>query len=257
VRSITDISIIGSGNVARQLAPALKNSGHSIYQVYSRNATAGKRLAKQTGALYLDNLSRVEDTGGIIIIAVKDDAIPEVVEKLPSLKKSLVIHTSGATDIKVLKKKFRNCGVLWQVQTIQARTKVDFKKVPLIIEANNISANKKLTRVAKSLSRLVYPLNSHQRRVLHLGAVWVNNFPNHLYALAKTFLQKHRLPFELLGPLILSTAENGIKDPEAAQTGPAKRNDIRTMKEHLKLLPEKNYRDLYKLLSKGIIQLYN
>jgi hypothetical protein len=70
-------------------------------------------------------------------------------------------------------------------------------------------------------------------------------------------LKKHHMPFELFGPLILSTAENGMKDPKASQTGPAKRNDKKTMKAHLKLLPDKNYRNLYKMLSKSIINLYN
>jgi predicted short-subunit dehydrogenase-like oxidoreductase (DUF2520 family) len=93
--------------------------------------------------------------------------------------------------------------------------------------------------------------------VLHVGAVWVNNFPNHLYYLSKTLLEKHQLPFELLAPLLLSTSESGMKDPKAAQTGPAKRNDKKTMAGHLKLLPNKNYRNLYNLISKSIINLYN
>jgi predicted short-subunit dehydrogenase-like oxidoreductase (DUF2520 family) len=251
------VTIIGSGNVAQQLAPALKRCGYSIHQVCSRNSVTGKQLAKQVNTAYLKDLPKVEDTGGIVIIAVKDDAISEVIKKLPSLKNSLVIHTSGATDITVLKKKFKNCGVLWQVQTIKARTKVDFKKVPLVIEANNSDSKQKLMKLAKALSGKVYSLNSHQRRVLHLGAVFVNNFPNHLYYLSQMLLKKHNMPFELFGPLILSTAENGMKDPKTSQTGPAKRNDKKTMQAHLKLLPDKNYRNLYKMLSKSIINLYN
>ena len=251
------ITFIGAGNVAQQLAPALKRCGHTIHQVCNRNATTGKQLAKKVNAYYTNNISSIEDTGGVIIIAVKDDAISEVVKKLPVIKNSLVVHTSGATDIAVLKKKFKNCGVLWQVQTIKARTKVDFRKVPLVIEANNPSSQKKLNHLAHQLSGKVYSFNSKQRKVLHLGAVWVNNFPNHLYYLAEALLKKHHLPFELFGPLILSTAINGMKDPEASQTGPAKRNDKKTMKEHLTLLPDKNYRDLYKLMSKSIIKLYN
>jgi predicted short-subunit dehydrogenase-like oxidoreductase (DUF2520 family) len=251
------ISIIGSGNVAQQLAPALKRCGYTIREICSRNEAKGKLLARQVQASYSKDISKVEDAGGTIIIAVKDDAIAEVISKLPSLKNSLVIHTSGATDISVLKKKFKNSGVLWQVQTIQARTKVDFKKVPLVIEANNFSSKQNLKKLAQSLSKKVYPLNSHQRRVLHLGAVFVNNFPNHLYYLSEMLLKKHQMPFELFGPLILSTAENGIKDPKTAQTGPAKRKDKKTMQAHLKLLPDKNYRNLYKMLSKSIINLYN
>ncbi len=251
------ITFIGSGNVAQQLAPALKRCGYKIHEVCSRNAVTGKLLAKKVNASFTNDISSVEDTGGIVIIAVKDDAITEVVKKLPALENSLVIHTSGATDISSLKKKFKNCGVFWQIQTIKARTKVDFKKVPLVIEINNISSKQKLMKLAHSISKIVYSLNSQQRRVLHLGAVWVNNFPNHLYYLSESLLKKHHLPFEIFGPLILSTTESGMKNPKASQTGPAKRNDKKTMNAHLKLLPDKNYRDLYKLISKSIIKLYN
>ncbi len=248
------VSIIGSGNVAQQLAPALKNAGYTIHQVAGRNAAAVKRLSKGVGAGFLTDISRVTDTGGIVIIAVKDDAIADVVQKLPSLKNSLVIHTSGATDISVLKKKFRNCGVIWQIQTIKARTKIDFRKVPIVIEASNASSERKLKKMARSLSGKVFVFTSSQRKVLHLAASLSNNFVNHMYVLAEALMKKHKLPFELFGPLILSTAESGMKDPRSAQTGPARRNDKKTMKEHLRLLPEKKYRTLYELISKSIYQ---
>ena len=246
------ISFIGAGNIAQQLAPSLKRSGHSIRQICNRDAVKGKGLAKKVVASYVNTISKVKEAD-IIIIAVKDNAIEEVVKKLPAFKSSLVIHTSGATDIAVLKKKFRNCGVLWQVQTIKARTKVDFAAVPLVIEGSNSSSEKKLWALAASISKKIYAFNSKQRRVLHLGAVWANNFPNHMYVLAEALLKKHKLPFELFGPMILSTAGNGIKDPKASQTGPAKRHDTKSMNAHLKLMPEKNYRTLYTLLSKSIL----
>lgn len=251
------VTIIGSGNVAQQLGPALKVLGYQIAEVYSRNAKTGQPLAKKLNAKYLADLSAVKDMGGIVIIAVKDDAIPKVVKKLPILRKSLVVHTSGATDISVLKKKFKTCGVVWQAQTIKARTKVDFRKVPLVIEANNSLARKRLTQLARAISGKVYYQNSYQRRVLHLGAVFANNFPNHLMYLSKNLLNKHGMPFEIFTPMILSTVQSALHDPYTSQTGPAKRNDRKTMKAHLKLLKEKNYRDLYKTISKSITNLYN
>lgn len=264
------ISFIGSGNVACQLAPALKNCGYTISTIFARNPKTGKALAKKVNAKYTNNISEIEDNNGIVIIAVKDDAIAEVVKQLPPLKKTLVMHTSGATDIDVFNvkvlpngedlggaSKFKSRGVLWQVQTIQARSKVDFKKVPLIIEANNPTAKKQLTQLAKALSNLVYELNSEQRRVLHLGAVFVNNFPNHLYVLAEELLKKHQLPFEIYKPLILSTTQNGIKNPKQAQTGPANRNDKKTMNNHLALLDDDTMKKIYKLLSESIISIKN
>ncbi len=251
------IFLIGSGNVATQLGKAFKKCGHEIVFVYSRNISHASRLGEELKSSWGQTLKTISFfPADVYIIAVKDDVITDVVRQLPSLKNKLVIHTSGATDISVLKKKFKNCGVLWQIQTIKARTTPSTRgrKVPLVIEASNPSAEKKVKHLANDLSEKVYSLNSKQRKVLHLGAVWVNNFPNHLYVLAEALLKKHNLSFELFGSLILSTTKNGIKNPKASQTGPAKRNDKKTMKEHLKLLPDKNYRALYKLLSKSILE---
>ena len=252
------IFLIGSGNVATQLGKAFLRCGHEIVFVYSRDLAHAAKLGRKLKTNFGNTLSAVSSfSADIYIVAVKDDAIAGVVKKMPDLKGELVIHTSGATDISVLKKKFKNCGVLWQVQTIKARTKVDFKNVPMVIEASNPSSEKTLRKLATDLSNKVHSCNSKQRRVLHLGAVWINNFPNHLYFLAESLLKKHNMPFELFGPLMLSTVEIGMKNPEAAQTGPAKRNDKKTMASHLKLLPDKNYRTLYRLISKSITDLYN
>jgi predicted short-subunit dehydrogenase-like oxidoreductase (DUF2520 family) len=264
------VSFIGSGNVACQLAPALKKNGYTIEKIIARNPKTGKSLAKKVGATYTNNFSSIEDKSSIIIIAVNDDAIADVVQKLPSLKKVLVIHTSGATDIDVLNvkvlpngedlggaSKFKNIGVLWQIQTIQARSKVDFKKVPLVVEANNPTAKKQVLQLAKSLSNEVHSLTSEQRKVLHLGAVFVNNFPNHLYVLAEQLLKKHKLPFSIYAPLILSTAHNGIENPKLAQTGPAKRNDKKSMANHLSVLDDENMKKIYKLLSESIQSITN
>lgn len=253
------IFLIGSGNVATQLGKALKRSGHEIVFIYSRTishaAKLGKKLKTSVGSHLDAALSYPAD---VYIIAVKDDAIPEVVKKLPALKNSLVLHTSGATDISALKRKFKNSGVLWQIQTINPEAKTDFKRVPLVIEASNSSSQKKLTKLARSLSDKVYVFNSKQRRVLHLAAVWSNNFVNHLYYLTEELLKKHRLPYRIFEPLILSTVQNAMKNPKESQTGPAKRNDKKTMQTHLKLLSKnKNHRNLYIQLSKSITNLYN
>ncbi len=249
------IFLIGSGNVATQLGKAFKRCGHEIVFVCSKTLSHAKKLGQELNCSFGESWDAINYfSADVYIIAVKDDAIAEVVKQMPAIKDTLVIHTSGATDISVLKKKFKNCGVLWQAQTIQMRSKIDFKKVPLVIEASNPASEKILRKLANDLSDKVYSFNSKQRRVLHLGAVWVNNFPNHLYVLAEKLLKKHNMPFELFGPLMLSTLENGMKNPKAAQTGPAKRNDKKTMAAHLKLLPDKNYKTLYKFLSASILR---
>ena len=246
-----NVSIVGSGNIAFHLAKALRKKGIIIQEICSRNHPSGRALAKHTGALFVKDPGKIKKPE-LLIIAVKDDAISKVVRSLPDWSDTVVIHTSGATDLTLLKKKFRNCGVLWMIQTIRKEADADLASIPLILEGSNDLTRKLLFKVCRKISRHVYEYTSEQRKVLHLAAVWANNFPNHLYAIAERILKKHRLPFRLLSPLILSTASNGIANPAAFQTGPAKRNDRRTMKAHLHLMPEKDFKALYRLLSKSI-----
>ena len=96
-------------------------------------------------------------------------------------------------------------------------------------------------------------VNSNQRRVLHLAAVFVNNFTNQLYRIGHEITESEGAEFDLLKPLILETA-NKVQElsPYMAQTGPAKRNDQKTIKKHLNLLESEHYKKIYELLTKSI-----
>jgi predicted short-subunit dehydrogenase-like oxidoreductase (DUF2520 family) len=251
------IALIGSGNVATQLGKALKAHGHKIVYVYSLHLRHAQRLGIILNAASGNKLRDIVlHNAEVYIIAVKDDAIADVVSKMPPVDGKLVIHTSGATDISVLKNKFENCGVLWQIQTIKPGNKSERRKVPLVIEAGNKASLVKLKKLALELSAHVYVFSTKQRQVLHLVAVFINNFPNHLFYLGQKLLDRHHLPFEIYFPLMQSTIESAKRNPFESQTGPARRNDRKTMTAHLKLLIDKKYRSLYKLLSKSITDNY-
>lgn len=94
------------------------------------------------------------------------------------------------------------------------------------------------------------------RMKLHVAAVIVSNFPNHLYALAEDYCEKEGLDFKQLVPLIEETASR-IKDisPKQAQTGPAIRHDKETLQKHIELLKEHpQLKNIYLLLTESIQQ---
>ena len=64
-----------------------------------------------------------------------------------------------------------------------------------------------LETLAKTLSKNVYAINSEQRKALHVAAVFVNNFTNHLFTIGKDFCESNQVPFEILQPLIQETVE--------------------------------------------------
>ena len=252
------VTLIGSGNVATHLAAALKNAGHNIVQVYSRTLQNAALLAYHVKAEAIDDLKSINADTDIFIIAIKDDAIGLIAEQLVPHQR-LMVHTSGATDLYSLLAFSDNVGVLYPLQTFSKTKEVDFRNVPVCIEAMDKIIAKTLEQLAQTISNKVYHIDSEKRKALHLAAVFACNFPNYLYTIAQQLIAKQGLDFELLRPLIQETAEKVQSEfPAKVQTGPAIRNDEFTMALHQQLLEdEPELQQLYFLLSQGIIKLGN
>lgn len=249
-----NIVIIGAGNVATNLGIALFKEGYLISQVFSRTIKSAELLARKINAKAISDLKQLDPTAIIYIIAVKDDAIEQVAKKI-NLKDKIVVHTSGSIPMNLLKNVSKNYGVFYPLQTFSKERNLNFKNIPICIEANNKSTSTTLTYFAKSFCTNVQHINSEQRKTIHLAAVFACNFSNHMYTLAESILIKNKLSLELLKPLIEETAAK-IKEhsPSKSQTGPSIRGDKKTMKAHLKMLSSnKNQKKIYELVSKSII----
>jgi len=248
-----NIVFIGSGNVATHLAIAFKAMGADIIQVWSRDSRNAEILAAITKATPVKCWDSLDQTADCYVIAVKDDAIAEVASHLQDVR-GVVVHTSGATEMDVLKGTGTGYGVLYPLQTFSKTKVVDLKSVPFCIEADRSETFEKIAAMAHLLSESVAEVNSEQRRILHLAAVFACNFTNHLYDLSSKLLQQHQLKFDLLKPLILETAfKVQHTQPAEVQTGPAVRNDLLTLEKHLDLLEgSPHLQDIYQLLSDSI-----
>jgi predicted short-subunit dehydrogenase-like oxidoreductase (DUF2520 family) len=247
------ITLIGAGNVATQLGLALYKEGYFISQVYSKTSRSASALSKKIKAEAITDLKKLKQDSSIYIIAVKDDAIAEIVKKLKQ-QDQIVVHTSGSIPMNILKETSKNHGVLYPLQTFSKGKNINFREVPICIEGNNSSTTKTLEYFAKSISSNVKKVNSEQRKTIHLAAVFACNFSNHMYTIAERILQKNKLSLDLLKPLIEETATK-IKNnsPVKMQTGPAIRGDKKIIEEHLKMLSDKKLKEIYKLMSESII----
>jgi predicted short-subunit dehydrogenase-like oxidoreductase (DUF2520 family) len=250
------ITLIGSGNVATHIGAAFKNAGHYIVQVYSPNLQHAALLAYHIKAEAIDDLKQINAETDVFIISVKDDAIEGIAKQL-AVHNKLILHTSGSTDIKVLLKYAGMAGVFYPLQTFSRSKELNFRNVPLCLEAANDEILSQIKELAQTVSNQVYEVNSHQRRVLHLAAVFACNFPNYLYHIAQQLLSDHQLDFDMLKPLITETADKVQQRlPAYVQTGPAVRKDTITMDKHLEMLQnEPLMAQIYSLLSQGIIKM--
>lgn len=247
------VSIIGSGNVAQHLIVALQNSivnGAEIklVQVFTR---------QKSTLLHLLDFNKITDDwstlaeADLYIIAVSDDAISNVSEQIP-YKNKLVVHTSGGVPLEALAPNNRK-GVFYPLQTFSKNKAVNFKTIPICIESQNASDFQLLQKIAQAISNSVIAINSEQRKALHVAAVFVSNFSNHMYKIGNDICIENNLPFEILSPLIQETAEKIMQlSPIDAQTGPAIRNDKETINAHLTFLSDENQKNIYTILTQSI-----
>ena len=246
------IVLIGAGNVATHLGTALQRAGFEIRSVFSRTSSSAQKLAQQLGTSHTTSLNDLP-SADIYLIAVKDDALPEVAKEL-KVANGIVAHTCGSVDMSVLKDSAASYGVLYPLQTFSRNRAIDVSQVPFCIEGNDAAAASQLESLARALSSNVHFADSEQRRVLHLAAVFACNFVNHMYAIAGDVLEKKNIPFDVLLPLIRETAAK-VKDhsPREAQTGPAVRGDGTIMQKHIDLLADdETAQAIYKLISYSI-----
>jgi len=250
------VVIIGSGNTATILSKLLLANGFQISQVVSRNIKHAETLANELNCSASDFSSPMDETADIYLIAVSDKGIHDVVNSIPKNNK-LILHTAGSVSINVLENVTNHYGVLYPLQSLRKEI-ANTPDIPFLIDGNNQEVVEMIMQIAQKISNQVAFANDEMRLKLHLAAVFVNNFTNHLYTMIADYCRKEQLEFDLLKPLIFETA-NRLKsvNPNDVQTGPAIRNDASTIERHDKLL--ENYPDLkemYTYFTKQISSFY-
>ena len=255
--------IIGAGNVATHLGPALREAGCQILQVFSRTEESAERLADDLRCRWTTELTDVTPDAELYVFSVSDSALEHLARRLyehleltavstdddETGVRALFIHTSGSMSVDVLPSPRR--GVIYPLQTFSRQRRVDLAEVPIFVESHSDEAL--LVTLAQNLSNRVLTLDSESRRRLHLAAVFACNFTNHMYDLSSRLLAERGIPFSVMLPLIDETARKVHElSPSQAQTGPAVRADHNVMDRHLQLLPDEQMRQIYQLLSQSI-----
>lgn len=243
------IALLGAGNVASHLFNVFSESKTlEVTQWYNRTFEVIKSFKNKTEVI--DDINQLKDVD-IYIIAVTDGAVASLSQSLP-FENKFIVHTSGSVSLHDLDKK-NSRGVFYPLQSFSKDANIDFKNVPFCIETEDKSKLQLLKNLADAIGSKHYKITTEQRQTLHLSAVFINNFTNQLYRVAHEISDAKSINFDILKPLISETA-NKVQgmSPYRAQTGPAKRNDIKTLKKHFKLMQNEEHIEIYELLTKSI-----
>ncbi|GAB4295050.1 MAG: DUF2520 domain-containing protein [Marinilabiliales bacterium] len=224
------VVLIGYGNLGFHIAKAVDSCKHDLIQVFSKSQSE-----KSIQYNFTNDIKLLRKDADLYIISVADEFINDVAAKMPTVD-GVVVHTSGSTNINELSR-FKHFGVFYPLQTFTKNYNIDFSKVPVLLEASDNKVKKTLENFSKQIAGKIYYLSSEQRLYVHIAAVFACNFTNFMNVIAQDLLTKKNIEKEILNELIQQTFEKlGTLPAYKAQTGPAIRGDIKTIKKHLEAL---------------------
>jgi len=249
-----NISFLGAGNVGEALCREMYSSGHNIEIIVSESGRNGPSLADSCNAMWSNDYIFPQSTD-IIIVSVPDHELKNVLDNISCRKDSLVAHTAGSIGLEVFPEKIIHRGVFYPLQTFSKGKKINFNGLPFLLESSDKESSLILEALVESVKGKAYFVDIEKRKVLHLAAVFVCNFTNHMLAVGKDISSISGLSFDLLFPLINETISKALDNgPENSQTGPAVRNDQNTIEKHLELLSfSPDLRRIYIEMTKSII----
>ncbi len=246
------VVLIGAGNLAMNFQKIFASSnGVDLIQWFSRSLKKIRSFENKISIT--DKISELKPAD-IYIIAISDDAIAKMSAKIKT--SALVVHCSGAIAIDELLCNSKK-GVLYPIQTFSNRLLKSFNKIPFLIEAENKKDFELLQGLVHIIGGTPIEINSQKRSYIHLIAVMINNFGNHLIELGEKIAQSHDIPFDIFHQIIGETHKNAIEiGAKNSQTGPAKRKDNKTINKHLDLISDKGIKKIYLGLTESIKKIH-
>lgn len=252
-----NLSFAGAGNVAGALCHAMHRAGHNIIRIVSISSGYAKSLASDCMAEWSEK-TVFDNQSDVIIVAVPDNSLRDVLSEIRCDRNTLVVHTAGSYGLDIFPDHIRYRGVFYPLQTFSKGRETDFKGLPFLLEASDEGSFRILEELTLSLDSEIHRVDVERRKRVHLAAVFICNFTNHMLTAGKEISGVADIPFDWFEPLIRETVSKAVANgPEVSQTGPAIRNDRNTIEKHLELLSSSpHFKKLYYEVTESIINYH-
>jgi predicted short-subunit dehydrogenase-like oxidoreductase (DUF2520 family) len=243
------ITLIGAGNLAQALGPALKAAGYTIDVIAARETASSRRRAAMLATRLGARTRSLEDAGpdaDILWICHTDDALAETSRRLArkrGWKGKTVFHSSGALTSDVLAP-LRRAGAqtasLHPMMTFVPGTTPRMRDVPFAVEGA-VPAVAVARRIVRDLGAEAFLIKKSAKPLYHA----LGSFSSPL--IVATLVTAERVgrgaglsasqTRRLMGPILRQTLENyQQRGAAAAFSGPIKRGDLNTVRRHLREL---------------------
>ena len=249
------ITIVGAGNVASVLGPALRRAGYRVDEVVSRDLPESikraKVLAKKSGAT-ATTIADLRIDADVIWICSTDDAIAPVAQLLAKRRdvewrSKVALHASGALtsdELASLKKRGASVASAHFMQTFAPGSNPTLR-VPFAVEGDT-RAKEVALQIGRALGAKPFLIRKQSKVLYHaMGSfsspmvVAALSLGEELGRVAGLSREEIRL---VMAPIFSRTAENYLKKgTKGAFGGPINRGNVATLKKHLqdlKRVPE-------------------
>jgi predicted short-subunit dehydrogenase-like oxidoreductase (DUF2520 family) len=243
--------VVGPGRAGGSIAIAASRSGHEIIGVLSRSTDV-----RYGPALSWDDLPAAD----LLLIAVRDDAIEEVAQRLSSMCGSIPVaaHVSGFTPVAALRSLAGvglATGGFHPLQTLPDPERgADALAGAFVGIGGDPVARAALTEFAVSLEMRPFALSDGARSRYHAGAAAASNFVITALETAGDLMLAAGIEPGVTRPLVERAVAN-VYDADAASvlTGPIARGDSTTVKGQLQAAREvsDDVGDQYRLMAEA------
>lgn len=236
------VAIIGAGRAGRALALALTRAAVPVIVCARRKSSLPADITCS-----LEPWTPALERADIILVAVPDDAIEDVAQRLKeaSIASAAVLHCSGLRDrsaLAVLEGRTAGLGSFHPLQTLAGDTDAAerLKAAYAVLEgdAGAVTAGR---RLASLLGMEALEIKAANKPLYHAAAVIVSNYTVALSALAERLALAAGIPPDAAGRIFLPLLEGTWRNLEMrgttdALTGPIVRGDAGTVRAHLEAL---------------------
>jgi predicted short-subunit dehydrogenase-like oxidoreductase (DUF2520 family) len=258
------IAVVGVGNLASALAPALHADGYRIDEIIFRarrsSSNQARALAREVGASAGD-VTRARLRAEVIWFCVPDSEIAQAANSLvssPSWKGKVALHSSGALtsdELDSLRQRGASVASVHPLMTFVRGSRPSLKDVPFALEGD-LKAVKVARLLVRDLRGLPFNIRKNRKEAYHLWGMFASPFLTALLAETETIADAAGIkPLEArrkMLPILRQTLNNYEKLGAARSfSGPIVRGDVETVQKHLNVLKKiAGARDVYVALAR-------
>ncbi len=260
-----NVGFIGAGKVGNTLGKYFEQNDIALTGYFDIDKNAAMEAADFTLSTVYTSLSELVNCSDIIFITTTDNIIQYVWEEIKELpiEGKIICHCSGALSSAVFKEVDEKGAFGYSIHPLfscSSKTS-SYKKLfdALITIEGSREHLQEVEELFKRLGNSTRIIDSTQKIKYHAAAVFASNQPLALAGQGADILEQCgftrdeaiKATLFLMSHAIENIERQGL---EEALTGPVERNDIITVKKHLKALSEEE-KNIYISLSRKLIKI--